>query len=86
MELAGSRVPAAAVVFAGVVLATLALALPPFVRLHDRDGEGTLTHVVQETPLDVVTGAEGEAPTRPARPGLSRDLRLNRWPARTTGP
>ena len=78
-ELARERVPAAAVVFAGVVLASLALALPPFVDLHERDGEGTLTHVVRETPLDVVTGAEGEgayiARRVPAYPAI---LRLNR--------
>ena len=46
--------------------------------LHDRDGEGTLTHVVRETPLDVVTGAEGEgayiARRVPAYPAI---LRLN---------
>ncbi len=85
-ELARDRVPAAAVVFAGVVLATLALALPPFVGLHDRDGEGTLTHVVRETPLDVVTGAEGKAPTsagesRPIPPSCASTS----WPARATG-
>ena len=77
-ELARERVPAAAVVFAGVVLATLALALPPFVGLHDRDGEGTLTHVVRETPLDVVSGAEGEGAYIGRRvPAYPAILRLN---------
>ena len=53
--------PVAAVVLAAVVLGVLVLALPPFVRLHERDGEATLAHVVHETPVDVVTGAEREA-------------------------
>jgi hypothetical protein len=60
-QLARERVPAAAALTAGLVLAVLALALPPFIALHEPDGEGTLTHVLREVPLDAVTGAESEA-------------------------
>ena len=49
-----------------LVVAVLALSLPPFTGLHDRDGELTLTNVLRGAPLDVVSGAEsaGEYLTR----------------------
>jgi 4-amino-4-deoxy-L-arabinose transferase-like glycosyltransferase len=79
-QLARERAPAAGSVLAVVVLAALALALPPFVALHEPDGEGTLTHVLSETPLDVVTGAETEdayiARRVPAYPAIQRLNRL----------
>ena len=44
-QLARERVPAAGAVLAAAVVVVLALALPPFIELHEPDGEGTLTHV-----------------------------------------
>ena len=72
-ELARERVPAAAVVFAGVVLATLALALPPFVRSPRPRRRG---HADARGPGDAARrrhrrGGRGRL-HRPARPGLSR--------------
>ena len=77
--------PAAGALLAAVVLVALALALPPFVGLHDRDGEGTLTHVLRETPVDVVSGAEPE-PDYIARrvPAYRRSGASTGSPARTT--
>jgi hypothetical protein len=73
LRLAGERVPAVAALTAALILTVLALALPPFIALHEPDGEGTLTHVLREVPLDAVSGAESEAdyiarrvPTYPA--------------------
>jgi hypothetical protein len=57
-ELAARLHPRAEAIPALVVLATLALSVPAFTALHDRDGEETLTHVLRGAPLDVVTGAE----------------------------
>jgi Dolichyl-phosphate-mannose-protein mannosyltransferase len=43
-----------------VVVAVLALSLPPFLRMHERAPrpQGWLAHILRETPLAVVTGAE----------------------------
>jgi hypothetical protein len=60
-ELTRDAVPAAAGLLAAAVFAALALGLPPLLRVNERAGEGTLTNVLRETPVDVVTGAEGEA-------------------------
>jgi hypothetical protein len=62
LAVAPRRVAGAAAV---VVLAVLALSLPPFVRLHERErdddtGAGYLTHVLRDVPADVVLGAEPE--------------------------
>jgi hypothetical protein len=79
-SLARAAAPAWAAVLSAVVLLVLALALPPFRVLHERDGKDTLTHVMLETPLDVVTGAESEDAyvTRrvPAYPAIQRLNRL----------
>jgi hypothetical protein len=75
-ELARKGAPAAAAATAALVLAVLVLALPPFIELHEPDGEGTLTHVLREVPLDAVTGAESEAAyiarRVPAYPAIQR--------------
>jgi 4-amino-4-deoxy-L-arabinose transferase-like glycosyltransferase len=59
--LAAGLHPRARAVPAVVVVATLALSIPAFTAIHDRDGELTLTHVLRGAPADVVTGAESEA-------------------------
>jgi hypothetical protein len=59
--LAAGLHPRASGVPAVVVVATLALSIPAFTAMHDRDGELTLTHVLRGAPADVVTGAESEA-------------------------
>lgn len=59
-ELGARLHPRVAAVPALVVVATLALSLPAFTALHDRDGEDTLTHVLRGAPIDVVSGAESE--------------------------
>lgn len=58
-ELAHEAHPALAGFLVAAVLGVLALSLPPFTQLHDRDGDLTLTHVLRGAPLDVVSGAEG---------------------------
>jgi hypothetical protein len=62
-RLAAAAPPAGATVLAGVLLALLALNLPPFTRFHERDRigwDGWLTHVVHVLPLEVVLGRQSE--------------------------
>jgi hypothetical protein len=59
-RLAHGAHPALAGVLAVVVVGVLALSLPPFTGMHEREGAFTLAHVLRSAPLDVVSGAEGE--------------------------
>jgi 4-amino-4-deoxy-L-arabinose transferase-like glycosyltransferase len=62
-RLTAAAPPAGSKVFAGLLLALLALNLPPFTRFHERDRvgwDGWLTHVIHAVPLDVVLGRQSE--------------------------
>ncbi len=81
VALADGLAPSMRVAVMALVVIVLALSLPPFLRMNERDrkdGSGLIYSVLREVPLDVVTGAESPRDYLTRRvPAYAAILRLN---------